>query len=197
MGKRGAYQLVHGDLPRQYPLGTFLRFIGPVPANSVKLGTDPMVFGGFKKQINGRRPPRNSGGIPPVSTRFSLLSMEMSRLTRDGTAETVSLDQILRRGRGQGNTHFACSACHEQYYYMSNLITRLIHTLAILVCVTHFPCSADHKQDWQPYTVDPSSCYMCDHTFAPENVVSQDGFGNPVPRRILPCVVLNRDICSR
>ena len=29
----------------------------------------------------------DSGGIPLVSTRFSL-SMEMSRLTRDGTAET-------------------------------------------------------------------------------------------------------------
>ena len=31
------------------------------------------------------------------------LSMEMSRLTRDGTAKTVSRDQILRRERGQGN----------------------------------------------------------------------------------------------
>ena len=28
--------------------------------------------------------------------------MEMSRLTRDGTAEPVSRDQILRRERGQG-----------------------------------------------------------------------------------------------
>ena len=58
--------------------------------------------------------------------------MEMSRLTRDGTAEPVSRDQILRRERGQGNIHF--------------------------------PCSADHVQDWQPYPVDPYSCYMCDHT---------------------------------
>ena len=32
-------------------------------------------------------------------TRFSL-SLEMSRLTRDGTAEPVSRDQILRRERG-------------------------------------------------------------------------------------------------
>ena len=68
---------------------------------------------------------------PIVSTRFSL-SMEMSRLARDGTAEPVSRDQILRRERGQGNLHFSCSA--------------------------------DHVQDWQPYTVDPYSCYMCDHT---------------------------------
>ena len=53
----------------------------------------------------------------------------MSRLTRDGTAEPVSRDQILRHDRGQGNNNF--------------------------------PCSADHVQDWQPYPVDPYSCYMC------------------------------------
>ena len=53
----------------------------------------------------------------------------MSRLTREGTAETVLRDQILRHERGQGNVHF--------------------------------PCSADHEQDWQPYPVDPYSCYMC------------------------------------
>ena len=39
---------------------------------------------------------------------------EMSRLTRDGTAEPLSRDQIIRRVRGQGNTHFPCSADHEQ-----------------------------------------------------------------------------------
>ena len=38
----------------------------------------------------------------------------MSRLTRDGTAEPVSRDQILRHARGQGNIHFPCSADHEQ-----------------------------------------------------------------------------------
>ena len=63
----------------------------------------------------------------PVSTRISL-SMEMSRLTQDGTAEPVSRDQILRYERGQGNIHF--------------------------------PCSANHEQDWQPYPVDPYSCYV-------------------------------------
>ena len=40
--------------------------------------------------------------------------MEVSRLTRDGTAEPVSRDQILRHARGQGNIHFPCSADHEQ-----------------------------------------------------------------------------------
>ena len=66
-------------------------------------------------------------GRNPVSTRFSL-SMEMSRLTRDGTAEPDSRDKILRREQGQGKNNF--------------------------------PCSADHVQDWQPYAVDPHSCYM-------------------------------------
>ena len=72
-------------------------------------------------------PLRKSGGIPYVSMRFSL-SMEMSRLTRDWTAEPVSHDQILRRGRGQANIHF--------------------------------PSSVGHVKDWQPYLVDPYSCYM-------------------------------------
>ena len=31
--------------------------------------------------------------------------------------------------------------------------------------VFFFSCSADHVQDWQPYPVDPYSCYMCDHTY--------------------------------
>ena len=38
----------------------------------------------------------------------------MSRLTRVGTAEPVSRDQILRHARGQGNINFPCSADHEQ-----------------------------------------------------------------------------------
>ena len=38
----------------------------------------------------------------------------MSRLTWDGTAETVSPDQVLRRERGQGNINFLCLADHEQ-----------------------------------------------------------------------------------
>ena len=48
-----------------------------------------------------------------ISTRFSL-SMEMSRLTWDGTAEPVSRDQIFRHARGQGNINFPCSADHKQ-----------------------------------------------------------------------------------
>ena len=71
-------------------------------------------------------------GSNPVRSRFSL-SIEMSRLTRDGTGEPVSRDQILRHERGQGNNYF--------------------------------PCSAEHVPNWQPYPVDPYSCYMCDHKY--------------------------------
>ena len=38
----------------------------------------------------------------------------MSRLTRDGAAEPVSQDQILRREWRQGNMYFPCSVDHEQ-----------------------------------------------------------------------------------
>ena len=46
-------------------------------------------------------------GRNPVSKhQIHPLSMEMSRLTRDGTAEPVSRDQILRHTRGQGENIF-------------------------------------------------------------------------------------------
>ena len=34
VGKRDAYELVHGDIPRQHPFRTTLRFTGPVSADS-------------------------------------------------------------------------------------------------------------------------------------------------------------------
>ena len=71
-------------------------------------------------------------GRNPVSKHRISLSMEMRRLTRYGTAEPVTRDQIFRCEHGQGNIHFTCSA--------------------------------DHVHNWQPYPVDPYSCYICDHT---------------------------------
>ena len=58
--------------------------------------------------MNGRR-----SGNREKSNKQALDSawnMEMSRLTRDGTAEHVPRDQIFRRERGQGIIHFPCSA---------------------------------------------------------------------------------------
>ena len=57
----------------------------------------------------------------------------MSRLTRDGTAEPVARDQILRRERGQGNINFICYAEHKQdwqpYPVDPSLAIRDNHTL--------------------------------------------------------------------
>ena len=59
----------------------------------------------------------------------------MSRLTRDGTAELVSRDQILRHVRGQENIHFPRSADHEQDWqpypvdpYSAKVYVMTIHT---------------------------------------------------------------------
>ena len=62
------------------------------------------------------------------------LSMEMSRLTLDRTLPNPSRETKFSGANERGQ---------------GNII---------------FPCSADHVQDWQPYPVDPYSCYMCDHT---------------------------------
>ena len=53
--------------------------------------------------------------------------MEMSRLTRDGTAEPVSRDQILRRERRQDNIIFPVRVTTSR---IGNL-TRLVRTLAM------------------------------------------------------------------
>ena len=94
---------------------------------------------------------RNSGGIPEVSTRFSL-SMEMSRLTRDGTAEPVSRDQILRHERGQGNMKYSFSlfSCPVQLTTsrIGNL-SRSIHTLAICVTIHRILSSRIHRSHFQ------------------------------------------------
>ena len=57
----------------------------------------------------------------------------MSRLTRDGTAEPVSRDQILRHARGQGNIIFPVQLTTSR---IGNR-TRLIHTLLYQVCDDH------------------------------------------------------------
>ena len=79
----------------------------------------------------------------------------MSRLTRDGTAEPVSRDQILRHARGQGNVHFPCSADHEQdwqpypvdpysaicddHTYIHTYCFTLSIVFAVAGCVMRFP----------------------------------------------------------
>ena len=55
----------------------------------------------------------------------------MSRLTRDGMAEPVSRDQILRHARGQGNVIFPVQLTTSR---IGNL-TRLIHTMLYVTTI--------------------------------------------------------------
>ena len=55
----------------------------------------------------------------------------MSRLTRDGKAEPVSRDQILRHARGQGNINFPVQLTTSR---IGNL-ARLIHTLLYVMTI--------------------------------------------------------------
>ena len=64
----------------------------------------------------------------------------MTRLTRDGTAKSVSRDQILRHEQGQGTVHFPCSFSLFIFAVQLTLgrignITRLIHTLIFLMTI--------------------------------------------------------------
>ena len=60
----------------------------------------------------------------------------MSRLTRDGTAEPVSRDQILTHARGQGNIIFPVQLTTSR---IGNL-TRLIYTLLYVMTIhTYIP----------------------------------------------------------
>ena len=75
----------------------------------------------------------------------------MSKLTRDGTAEPVSRDQILRHERGQEIAHFSCSADDVQDWQPCPVV-RAIHTNIVLhthtAVVTHIcicePCTNVH-----------------------------------------------------
>ena len=62
--------------------------------------------------MNGRR--RGTREESRKQALDSAWNMKMSRLTRDGTAEPVSRDQILRRERGQRIIHFPCSAADHE-----------------------------------------------------------------------------------
>ena len=117
-------------------------------------------------------------------SRFSK-SMEMSRLTRDGTAETVSRDQILRRERGQGIFFFPVqlTTCR-----MGNL-TRLIHTLAICVTIHN----VGDKATVILYTIhlSPSLFLTFSVLVANPEKLLYTVVANPAPRGLL-----NREICT-
>ena len=86
-----------------------------------------MAYGGRKHYNEATA---ENGVISQESSRFTL-SIAMSRLTRDGTAEPVSLVQILRGERGPGNILVPCSADHMRDWQL----TRRIHILPICVWI--------------------------------------------------------------
>ena len=56
----------------------------------------------------------------------------MSRLTRDGTAEPVSRDQVIRRELEAGDINFLCSADHEQDWQLNPVD---IYSPTYMLCV--------------------------------------------------------------
>ena len=92
------------------------------------LGTDPMADGG----INKWTPPRKSGDIPGVSTRFSLnMENEKADAGRDETAEPVSRDQISGANGDREIFTFPVQLATSR---IGNL-TRLIHTLLYVMTI--------------------------------------------------------------
>ena len=65
----------------------------------------------------------------------------MNKLTRDGNAEPVSRDQILRRERGQRIIHFPCSVADHEQGWQPCPVVRAIRTDIVLhthtAVVTH------------------------------------------------------------
>ena len=100
----------------------------------------------------------------------------MSRLTRDGKAEPVSRDQILRHERGQGNIIFPVQLNTSRI----GTLTRLIHTpLYMYVWSSHiaeYGSTGSRGQLNRENNIPLSPC-------VPENLVSRDGFSRPVPRQ--------------
>ena len=89
--------------------------------------------------MNGRR--RGTREESRKQALDTAWSMEMSKLTRDGTAEPVSRDQILRRERGQRIILFPCSAADHEQDWQPCPVARAIHTNIVLhthtAVVTH------------------------------------------------------------
>ena len=103
----------------------------------------------------------------------------MSRLTRDGTAEPVSRDQIPRHARGQGNILFPVQLTTSR---IGNL-TRLIHTLLYVMTIhTYIHTSLDpnvsplfftiHEIRHLTLTTHPRACRVMYVVYCPTALLS-------------------------
>ena len=84
----------------------------------------------------------------------------MSRLARDGTAEPISRDQMLRRERGQGNIYFLCSADPEQDWQPTRWIYTLLYVMTIQYSRHLYVYMSDDIR-----TVLPSVCVLSSHSY--------------------------------
>ena len=71
----------------------------------------------------------------------------MSRLTRDGTAEPVSRDQILRHARGQGNIIFPVQLTTRRIGNLTRLIHTLLYAMTIHTYIHTFSAICDDHTD--------------------------------------------------
>ena len=86
----------------------------------------------------------------------------MTRLTRDGPAERISRDQVLRRERGQRTNHFPRLANHEHrignlaYYtvdpYTAESAANLCVSFFLFFVLCFFSASAWHRKPPQVYS---------------------------------------------
>ena len=127
----------------------------------------------------------------------------MSKLTRDGTAEPVSRDQILRREREQRIIHFPCSAADHDQDWQSCPVVRaihtniVVHTHAAVVTHTHIyicilydnsePCTNVHISKSKIYLVykpiQTAVLYQYIYMYLPRIQLTTSRFGN-LPRLI-------------
>ena len=113
----------------------------------------------------------------------------MGRLTRDGTAEPVSRDQILRHARGQGNIIFPVQLTASRIGNRIRLIHTLLYVMTIHTSYIHGH-HIQHSMDQPGKVVNPARGQLNRENniplslCVPENLVSRDGFSRPVPRQL-------------
>ena len=133
--------------------------------------------------MNGRR--RGTREESRKQTLDSAWSMEMSKLTRDGTAEPVPRDQILRRELRQRIFHFPCSAADHEQDRQPCPVVRAIYTNILVLhthtaVVTHIYMSPNKKIYWYVVYKSIQTAVLCQYIYMylPRIQLTTSRFGN-------------------